>query len=84
MTNEQISKLVASAKRGFSDWQDVEDTPSSAVDMIADLCTAIEVLTKRLDRCKRQRDYYNRYSNDEFLKSLEECDQELDEIGSGE
>ena len=58
MTNEQISKLVATAKRGFSDWRDVEDAASSATDMIQDLCTAIETLKKRVEWCKVQRDHY--------------------------
>ena len=83
MTNEQIAKLVDEAQK-YQEYDGVKSAPINASLAVAVLCNIIEVLQKRLDRCKRQRDYYNRYSNDEFLKSLEECDKELDEIGSEE
>ena len=88
MTNEQISKLVDEARIGFSCWEDVEAAPSSATDMIQDLCTAIEVLQKRLEKCKEQRDLMslNYYISEYGLAGtmIDKYGKEFDEIGSGE
>ena len=88
MTNEQISKLVAEARdffeSGANRYSDAFVTENKALD----LCTAIEVLKSRLEKCKEQRDLMslNYYISEYGLAGtmIDKYDKELDEIGSGE
>lgn len=86
MTNEQIAKLVAEAQK-YQEYDGVKNAPINASLAVAELCTAIEVLTKRLEKCKEQRDLMslNYYISEYGLAGtmIDKYDKELDEIGSG-
>lgn len=82
MTYEQIKAILAERVRWADSTEFVEEGKMQL------LCDAIEVLMKRLEKCKEQRDFYIKMKSNEVYETykLEKSvnDKELDEIGSEE